>query len=85
MRALLLALLLGACGAPAPIVKLQPVEVRVPVPVACVDRKDIPVEPARVGALPDDARVAADLLGDKVLELRHAFRLAAGLLEGCAD
>ena len=69
-------LLLGACAH-------TPREVRVPVAVPCVDAADIPPEVPPTGALPEDVRIAADLLGAKVLELRGTDRELRGLLRGC--
>ena len=71
-------ILLGACTH-------MPREVRVPVAVPCVAAADIPPEVPPTGALPEDARTAADLLGAKVLELRGTDRELRALLRGCTE
>ena len=74
-------LLLVGCATPA--IRTETVTVKVPVPVACVDKSKIPDEPARTGALDRDARRAADTLAAKVLELRGYGRELVALIGPC--
>lgn len=61
-------LLVGACATkPLPHVQIQYVDRLVP--VACIDKVDLPKKPAPVGKLPGDARQAADILGAKLSEI----------------
>ena len=75
--AILATCLLCACGTHGR------VPVRMPVPVACVAREDIPPEVGVAGTLPTDARAAADILAGKVLELRATDRILRLLVDGC--
>ena len=81
IRRLLPLLLLSACATPA--VRVETQIVKVPTPVACVDRSKMPSEPAPTGALDRDARKAADTLAAKVLELRGYGRELVALITPC--
>ncbi len=82
MRYLMPLILLAGCAtAPAP--KIETQVVKEPVPVRCVDPAKVPVEPAKTGALPSDARAAADTLAAKVLELRGYGRELIALIGPC--
>lgn len=61
------ALALAGCSHSEPAVRVE--TIRVNVPVACVDRADIPAKPAPLGARPADARSALDLALAKLVEL----------------
>ncbi len=83
MRLVPLALLLLAGCTSTPAVKVETVTVKVPTPVSCVHRADLPQEPPSIGIIPPDARQAADLLGSKVMELRGWGHKQAALLLAC--
>ena len=74
--ALLLLAATGCAHGPAP--------VDLPVATPCIDRADVPPAVPPVGALPDDARQAADRLGAVVLLLRANERLLRALVAPCA-
>lgn len=63
----LAALALAGCSTPDPGIRVE--TVRVNVPVACVDRADLPAVPDRLAARPSDARAALDLAVAKLVEL----------------
>jgi len=76
------ALCLAACAAkPLPHVQTQYVDR--PVAVACIDKADLPAEPAPIGALPGDARQAADLLAAKVMDYKAGWREWLALAGPC--
>lgn len=75
--AIVLCLGLAACGGQSPVL-------RVPVPIACVVRSQIPPETPPVGELPEDARQAADLLGATLRTVRNEAAELRALLSGCA-
>lgn len=82
------ALALAGCatdGTPPPAIQVKTVEVRVPVPVPCVDRKDIPAEPARV-ANRLTGKAGHDLLivDQSALELRTWGQTMAAQLVACS-
>lgn len=83
--ALSLCTILMACaGTPKPAVQVVTQEVKVPVPVACVDAKAVPVEPARVGdKLNGQAAHDADLLASSALVLRQWGRELRALVQPC--
>jgi len=74
--------LLNACATkPLPHVQIQYVDR--PVAVACIDKGDLPAEPAPIGALPGDARQAADLLAAKVMDYKAGWREWLALAGPC--
>lgn len=84
MRAVVFLLMpLSACCTPAPCVpKVEVQRVEVPVPVACINAKDIPAEPGPT-KLTGDARNDADLLGAKVSDLRVWGRSLVAMMGPC--
>jgi hypothetical protein len=83
--ALSLCALLMACATTSkPAVQVITQEVKVPVPVACVDAKAVPAEPARVGdKLNGQAAHDADLLASSALLLRQWGRELRALVQPC--
>ena len=85
-----LALLLTGCATtqvPTPKLGIQVVyrDVKVPVPVACVDRAAIPAEPARIaGKLTGDARRDLDTTAASAVRLRAWGVELSALLLACA-
>jgi hypothetical protein len=75
---------LAACQT-TPAVRTEIVEVATPIPVACVERSQIPAAPALMGKLPTDARAALDLTAAKLIEVRLYGRTLAALLVACAQ
>jgi hypothetical protein len=81
-----LALLAGCAHAPAPPPRIETVTVKIPVPVYCVQRADIPPEPAKVGdRLTGNAAADIGPISISALELRKALREALALLGACTD
>ena len=75
--------LLAACSTTPPCVpKIQTVSVNVPVPVACLDAKDVPAEPGLV-AMTGDARNDDALLAAKVAALRVWGRTLVAMMKPC--
>ena len=80
MRSILaLTLLLGGCSGGLRL----PSEVRVPVSQPCIRAADVPAAVPPAGPLPEDARLAADLLASVVLELRRNERVLRALVMPC--
>lgn len=73
---------LSACTTPAPQIITK--EVRVPVPVACVDRSLIPAEPEAVILPLTDARLAADIAASQALKYHAWGRELLALVGPCA-
>ncbi|WP_179504337.1 MULTISPECIES: hypothetical protein [unclassified Sphingomonas] len=93
MRRLILAplglttLALAGCAAKPtpPVIETRVERVNVPVAVACVDPKDVPAAPPRVGdQLTGDAAHDIGPIAVSNLRLRAAFDKAVALLQGCA-
>lgn len=77
--------LLSACATTPPI-GIEVREVEVPTPVACVNREQLPAEPARVGPnLTGNAVVDLAMVAASALELRKWGQEQAALLEGCVE
>jgi len=74
-------LALSAC-ATVPEPKIVTKEVKIAVPVRCIDPVLIPIEPGTI-LLPADARAAADLAAAKALELRGWGRALVALMGPC--
>ena len=68
--AFVLALTLASCAARVPAPKIVTKEVRVPVPVACVDMSAIPTMPEAVVLPLTDARKAADISASQALKYK---------------
>ncbi|MDB5540901.1 MAG: hypothetical protein JWQ89_2628 [Devosia sp.] len=85
MKALAIGLSVLATACSTPAVRTITVEKKVPVPVPCVAKADIPVEPGPVGILPPDARNAADVLAAKLNDVRGWGHKQAALLIGCTS
>lgn len=76
----------AACAHGPPAVVIKTVEVRVPVPVACVAPAAIPAMPAPVGdRLTGDAVGDLDLVAQSAIALRVALDKALALLTGCVQ
>jgi len=73
---------LTACSTP-PVPHVQIQRVPIPTPVACIDKADLPAEPAPIGTLPGDARQAADLLASKVMDYKAGWREWLALAGPC--
>lgn len=74
----------SACTTTAPI-GIQVREVEVPTPVACIQRDQLPAEPAVVGSgLTGNAVVDIAIVAASALELRKWGETQAALLQGCA-
>lgn len=82
-------LALAGCGDTVKSVPLPPTEVRTvtvdrPVAVPCVDRKDIPAMPPKVGAqLTGEAGHDLDVVSASALRLRASLDKALALLGAC--
>lgn len=77
---------LSACGAqtPPPAVEIRVVEKKIPVPVACVKKEDIPAEPPRIASeLTGEARHDLDITGKSAVRLRQALKETFALLAPC--
>jgi|GEM_PF-3975020 len=82
IRVFALALLLAGCATPRePVVRT--IEVRVPVPVVCVDR--VPERPAGLGEMPGDVVTALSRALARLLEWQAYGVEADGKLRACAD
>lgn len=81
---LLLGLLMAGCTRAAPGIETRIVHVDRLVAVPCV-RGDLPPEPKPLGRIPEDARQAADRLGDKLIEVRVWGRQLTAVLLACAE
>lgn len=85
--AIFAALLLAGCAHRDPVppaVEIRTVEVKVPVPVACVDSKSVPAEPEKVGGrLNGQAAHDADLLAGSAVKLRQWGRELRALITPC--
>jgi hypothetical protein len=82
MKALLLIPFLAACTTSG--IEVRTVEVPVLIPVTCVARGDIPVEPEHVSDdLTGDVIKDIGIISVSALELRAAFGEAKALLEAC--
>jgi len=68
-RALVLALALSSCATP-PAPQIVTKEVKVPVPVACVNKAAVPIEPDAVVIPLTDARLAADIAASQALKYK---------------
>lgn len=80
------ALLLSACAGRTdpPAVQIVTQEVKVPVPVRCVDPSAVPGEPVQVGSrLNGNARHDADILGASAIQLRQWGRELRALITPC--
>jgi hypothetical protein len=79
-------LLLSGCATDQAVARVDTVTVDKPVPVPCVDSKDIPPTPqpaiARVGASLDQKTAA---LGSELLQRREYDARAAALLAACSS
>ena len=83
--ALIALISLAACQTTPPF-GIEVREVEVPTPVGCVDREQLPAEPARVGGqLTGNAVVDLALVAASALELRKWGQEQAALLEGCVE
>lgn len=79
-----MALALAGCNTTEPAVRVETVEVKVPVPVACIDADDIPPEPPRISEqLNGNAGHDLDIVAQSALELRSALRKTRALLLAC--
>ena len=75
-------LLAGCATVPVPLV--ETVQVRVPVPVACVAAADIPAPPTKLARpLPDDADKLLSLVLGKLLGWQDYGMQADAILRGC--
>lgn len=84
----LAALALAGCGVPPPCptppVKVQVVKELVPVPVACVDTKDVPTVPPRVGGQVNGDAVHDGLLAaSSAADLRVVVNRLLAVIEAC--
>jgi len=80
------ALLLAGCATTRepPAVQVRTAEVKVPVPVACVDAKAVPEEPAKVGdKLNGQAAHDLDLVSASAITLRQWGRELRALVTPC--
>lgn len=86
-KALLIALALTACtkpDVPPPAVEVRVQRVEVPVAVPCVDKREVPAEPAQVGSrLNGQAAHDADILGASAITLRQWGRELRALITPC--
>jgi hypothetical protein len=84
MRLLVILPFLAACSSPTGGIEVRTVETPILVPVSCVARGDIPVEPERVGdKLTGDAIKDLGIISVSTLQLRAAFGEAVALLNAC--
>jgi len=77
--------LIGCAAKPTPpVIEARIERVEMPVGVACVDPKDVPAEPLRVGGqLNGDAAHDIGPIAASNLRLRAAFDAAVALLQEC--
>lgn len=85
--AIIAALLLSGCATRTqvpPAVEVRTVEVKVPVPTACVDPKSVPGEPEKVGErLNGKAAHDLDVIAGSAIRLRQWGRELFALLKPC--
>ena len=84
--ALICIAMLGGCATTQtePAIEVRVQEVKVPVPVACVDKKSIPGEPGKVGRkLNGNAAHDADILAGSAIDLRQWGRELMALIRPC--
>lgn len=81
------ALLLGGCvtrDSVPPAVEVRTVTVEKPVPVACIDGKNVPAEPSKVGGqLTGQAAHDLDLVSGSAIKLRQWGRELMALVRPC--
>lgn len=84
-KIVILALALASCATP-PAPQIVTKEVKVPVPVACVDKALIPPEPEAVLLPLADARQAADIAAAQALKYKaYARELYALIVPACTQ
>lgn len=77
-----LTLALAACTEPG--IEVRTVEVLVEKPVPCINKKDVPPEPPKVGdTLTGDAQVDLNIVSVSALSLRKTLNELYAIVEGC--
>lgn len=75
--------ILNGCSSITPTPQIVTKEVRVPVPVACIDKALIPAEPDAVALPLTDARLAADIAASQALKYHAWGRELFALIQPC--